>query len=79
MIHGYGTITREYKTLKPKREMCRGCYNEFYQDRQNLGCYGCWSFKNAKVVNKIGYGSLRSTSADTKMTKTLSCWHGVSK
>ena len=79
VIHGSGSITREYKSLKPKREMCRGCYNDFYNGRQNMNCFGCFSFDNAKVVDKVGYGSLRSTSPDTKLVKTLSCWHAVSK
>lgn len=78
VIHGSGKIIREFKTLKPSKQMCRGCYDDVY----NHGCGGaseCWAFKGSKVVTKIGYRSIHSTKMDTKISRTLSCWHGVNK
>jgi len=75
--HGYGEIIKEYKTLKPKKEMCYGCYCNDY----NYGLGGakeCWSFKNAKVVDKEAYRDIYSTKR-VKIKKTLSCYHGVNK
>lgn len=78
-IHGYGIITREFKSLKAAKSKCQGCYENFYNS-QNADNGGCWSFASAKVVNKVGYSSIHCANGpDTKMTKTLSCWHGVRK
>lgn len=73
--HGSGTITKEYKTLKPDKSMCAGCYNDFYNGE---GAKECWSFKRAKVVDKEAYPSIYSTHTK-KYEKTLSCYHGVNK
>ena len=79
-MHGQGEITRIYKTLKPKKEMCRGCRNDFYNAGNNgLGVEECWSFKNAQVVDKLGYRSIHSVEKDERKVQTLSCWHAVSK
>ena len=76
--HGYGDITREYKTLKPHKSMCSGCRNEFYNGQNPYGIPQCWSFKDAKVVDKEAYSSIYATKL-SKVKKTLSCYHGVNK
>lgn len=81
-IHGRGTITRSFNhpndgPCVPTKAMCHGCYEDFYNGE---GAKECWSFKKAVVVNKVGYSSIHCANGpDTKMEKTLSCWHGVSK
>lgn len=78
-IHGHGWITKEYKTLKPKKTMCSGCndnyYNSGYSDTGE-----CWSFSSAKVCDKVGHSSIYvEDGPDTIIKKTLSCWRGISK
>lgn len=79
LYHGYGETTREYKTIKPAKSMCSGCYCDQY----NYGLGGakeCWMFKTAKVVDKIAYPNIHCTSAQRKKyKKTLSCYHSVNK
>jgi len=78
-IHGHGTVTKEYKTLRPQRSMCSGCYDDHY-NHVNKDNGGCWAFETAKVVNKVGYTSIHvGYGPDGKMTRTLSCWHAVRK
>lgn len=78
-IHGSGVITRLYKTVKPCKKMCKGCYEDFY-NYQNAAKGGCWGFSSARVVDKVGYAHIHvSGGPNTIMKKTLSCWHGVRK
>ncbi len=81
LYHGYGTIDKEHKTLKPKKSMCSGCYCDFYNYRTGLdGAKECWSFKDAKVVDKTAYPNIHcNASKREKYKKTLSCYHGVNK
>lgn len=79
LYHGYGEVTREYKTLKPAKSMCSGCYNNQYNHGLG-GAKECWSFQDAKVVDKIAYPNIHCTSSQRKKySKTLSCYHGVNK
>lgn len=77
-IHGSGTITKT-TTAKPTKVMCHGCRDDFYnRDGNGMGGNGCWMFKDAKVVNKVGYSSIHVPNGpDTIMKGTLNCWHGV--
>ncbi len=83
-IHGMGTITRSWnhpdEFVVPTKAMCSGCRDDFYNDHNPLGVKECWMFKKATVVNKVGYSSIHVPNGpDTKMEKTLDCWHGVRK
>lgn len=79
-IHGSGTIVRLYKSLRPNKSMCDGCRNDFYNGNNPYDVKECWSFKDAQVVDKVGHSSIHVCGGpDTKMVKTLSCWHAVSK
>ncbi len=82
-IHGSGTITRTWngppgeEIISPDKNMCRGCYEDVYNGEL---AKECWMFKSAIVCNKVGYSSIHvANGQDTKMEKTLSCWHGVRK
>lgn len=77
LYHGYGEIIKTYKTLKPKKSMCSGCYCNNYNYSLG-GAKECWSFKTAKVVNKSVYRDINSTNK-IKVKKTLSCYHAVNK
>lgn len=76
-IHGCGTITQTY-TKKPSLEMCAGCRDNFYNGSNNSVDGQCWSFRDAEVVDKVGYSSRDvGYGPDVIMKRTLSCWHGV--
>lgn len=38
--------------MPKSKDLCRGCYNDFYNHRQNFTQYGCWSYDDAKVVKR---------------------------
>lgn len=79
-MHGSGTVVKEHSRTAPARSMCGGCRDDFYNGHNQLGVSECWSFKSAKVVDKIGYSSLHvANGPDTIKKNTLSCWHAVSK
>jgi len=79
-IHGGGLITRRYEGLRPQKEMCNGCRDDFYNGHNDLGVEECWMFCSAEVVNKVGHSSIHCANGpDTIMKKTLSCWHAVVK
>ena len=82
-IHGGGRVTRTWNgpdaanTVPKSPVMCRGCHDDFYN---RAGTSGCWSFQGAVVCNKVGHSTLNVCNGpDTKMEKTLTCWHGVRK
>lgn len=75
--HGRGTVIHEYKTVKPCKSMCSGCYEDYY----NSGASDtgeCWSFSSAKVVDKEAYPDIY-TNHTKVYKKTLSCYRGVNK
>ena len=78
-MHGHGTVINRWPNQKPKKEMCKGCRDDFYNGRQNFTGDECWSFKSAQVVDKKGYRSLNSVNMDETKILTLGCWHAVSK
>ncbi len=84
-IHGSGTITRTWNhpddgPITPEVRMCSGCHDDFYNRPGNSTTGMCWSFTTAVVCNKVGYSSIHvANGPDTKMEKTLTCWHGVRK
>ena len=79
-IHGYGTVIKVREHVKPDRQLCAGCEDDFYNDHNPHGVKECWHFKTAQVVTKIGHSSIHVPNGpDTIMRGTLSCWHGVCK
>ena len=88
-IHGGGEITRTWNYpygdssddhIKPDKAMCAGCHDDFYNTQGGMDGQGCWAFKTAVVCNKVGHSSIHvENGPDTKLVKTLTCWHGVCK
>lgn len=78
-MHGYGEIKKVYDSALPEKAMCSGCRDDFYNGNNGLGVSECWSFKDAKVCDKVGYRSIHSVTQDESKKRTLSCWHGVCK
>ena len=79
-VHGFGSITREYKRAKPSKQQCIGCRDNFYNDHNPYGIKECWGFKTARVVDKVGYSNIHVVGGiDGKMTKTLSCFNATCK
>ena len=64
-------ITKEFKTVKPKKSMCLGCRNNMYNSEYYGGCA---SFKNAKVGILQGFSSPYENKRNCKM-RTLTCYH----
>jgi len=75
MVIGYGKVKRIYKTLKPKKSMCVGCGDDFYNGHNPYGIRECWHFKKAKVVDAEFYLSSNSVEP-TLIKETLSCYKG---
>ena len=79
-IHGFGTIVREYKSLKPSKDLCIGCRDDYYNYGGNSHTGECWRLSDARVVDKVGHSSLNVVGGpDAIMRKTHSCWHSVRK
>ena len=58
--------------MKKSKEMCRGCYNDFYNHHRDDGC---WSFKSAKVVKRIKVGTFEDPPYAKERAQTcLSCF-----
>lgn len=61
--------------MKKDKEMCAGCYNNEY----NYGLGGakeCWSFKSAKVIDRIPIGVDQPPPYDKSTArKMLSCFN----
>jgi hypothetical protein len=32
---------------------CSGCYNDFYNDKNDIGVKQCWNLKTAKLVDRL--------------------------
>ena len=74
---GFGKKVREYKSLKPKKEKCLGCHDDFYNGNNPYGIKECWHFKDARVVDAWFYPGSWATDKDKVLVKkTLSCYRG---
>jgi hypothetical protein len=53
------------------KELCRGCYDDYYnQNREE----GCWSFKTAKVVKRVRVGIWQQPPYTWRPETVLSCY-----
>lgn len=75
MVVGYGKTIKVYKSLKPKKSMCEGCSDNFYNGGNPYGIKECWHFKDAKVADAEFYLSMSSVKP-TLIRKILSCYRG---
>ena len=59
--------------MKKTKEMCRGCYNDYYnQNRED----GCWSFADAEIVKRVRVGTWEPPPYSKKRAeRVLSCFH----
>ena len=62
--------------MKKTKEMCRGCYNNFYNGNNSYGVKECWSFKDAKIIDRIEVSIHEFPPYDKKRKrKFLNCFH----
>ena len=54
------------------RKICEGCYNDFYNNKEEKGC---WSFSNAKVVSLTRVGAWQPPPYAWKPEKRMSCYY----
>ena len=57
------------------KSMCVGCRNDFYNGKNPPGVKTCWSFKGARVVERIRVGTWQSPPYKWRPHKTLNCYH----
>ena len=59
--------------MPKSKSMCSGCHDNYY-NRTEEG--GCWSYKTAKVVNRVRVGTWEPPPyAKERVAKYLSCFH----
>lgn len=58
-----------------KKQLCRGCRDDFYNQPGNSQCGHCWSLDTATVVirYRIGWWTSPATPGAYTKVKTLSC------
>jgi len=54
------------------RSMCRGCRDDFYNQNRPRGC---WSFENAKIVQRVQVGTWEPPPYRQSPVRVLSCCH----
>jgi hypothetical protein len=54
------------------KQMCCGCYNNFYNINIDGGC---WSYKDAKIVTKVEVGTWQDPPYLWTPIKILNCFH----
>lgn len=62
--------------MKMTKEKCNGCRNNFYNDNNPLGVKECWSFKSAKLENRIVLHKDQPPPYKSRPTMKPNCWHG---
>ncbi len=60
--------------MPKSKEMCSGCHNDFYNGHNEIGVKECWSFKGAKVVQRMRVGTWQRPPYVWSAYKTLSCY-----
>ena len=56
---------------------CSGCKNDFYNGRQNVTTFGCWSLEDAKVVTRwhIDWCTAPTFPGAFRKMQTYDCHH----
>jgi hypothetical protein len=64
-------------TEDEKLEKCRGCRDDFYNDKNPMGVKRCWGLKTAKMVTRFRIGTWTVPTQPFAFTEVrkLSCWH----
>lgn len=58
--------------MAKSKQMCCGCYNNFYNQNRTEGC---WCYENAKIVTKVEVGTWQNPPYIWIPVKILSCYH----
>lgn len=63
--------------MSEKMKHCRGCRDDFYNDKNPMGVKECWALKTAKMVTRFRIGTWTRPTEPGAFTKvqTLSCFH----
>lgn len=61
--------------MTKSKKMCSGCYDNFY----NLNDQGCWSYDQAKIVERTFVGTWQEPPYKWEPIECLSCWHAIGK
>ncbi len=60
------------------KQMCRGCRDDYYNNRDSLGnpgSAGCWNFKIAKIVERTRIGIWQDPPYEWQPEKVLNCYN----
>lgn len=57
---------------KKTKELCRGCYQDYYNHNRDGGC---WSFKTAKVVQRMRVGTWQNPPYPWRPEACLTCYN----
>jgi hypothetical protein len=60
-------------TEAEKRQMCRGCRDDYYNQPGNSTDGKCWCLESAKVVQRIKVGIWQNPPYEKRLQTTLSC------
>lgn len=58
--------------MSKSRDMCQGCYDDFYNRNRTEGC---WSFASAVVVKRVRVGTWQNPPYLWQPVTCLSCYH----
>lgn len=58
--------------MPKSKQMCAGCYNNFYNLNRDGGC---WSYQSAKIVTKVEVGTWQNPPYIWNPVKVLNCFH----
>ncbi len=59
--------------LRAKANLCAGCYNNFYNNRDNFNGRWCWSLAEAKKVKRVRVSINQRPPYDTKTITVFNC------
>ena len=60
--------------IKKNKQLCEGCYDDFYNGKNDLGVEECWSYNNATVTQqKFVPMDMRPPWTGLPIEVTLSC------
>ena len=64
--------------MKKSLDMCRGCRDDFYNDKNPYGVKRCWLFKDARVVTRWSIATWTMPTQPGAFTEVvvLNCRHG---
>ncbi len=58
--------------MAKSKAMCSGCYDDFYNQNRDGGC---WGFATATVVKRVRVGTFQTPPYSESPQSVLSCFH----